>query len=86
MSLLELARASQASQVSAPMPVRDATPEICVRTRNNFPWPPRPRDLHLWSIPMRQRWGELANRLEDQGIPWPDHEQQAYEQIKAECG
>jgi hypothetical protein len=52
----------------------------------NRPWTPRPAELATWPIERRQRWGELANRLDDQGIPWPEHERQAYEQINAECG
>jgi hypothetical protein len=48
------------------------------------PWPPRPDELAEWPIKWRARWGRLANELEDQGIPWPDHERQAFKTIKAE--
>jgi hypothetical protein len=48
------------------------------------PWPPRPTDLRTWPVERRQRWGELANMLEDAGIPWPEHERQAFERTKSE--
>jgi hypothetical protein len=31
-----------------------------------------------------QRWGELANALQDQGIPWPEHEREAVRHVKVE--
>src|SRR2546421_247279 len=41
-----------------------------------MPW----RDeLPRWSIPRRQRWGDLANQLAESGVPWPDDERQAFE-------
>jgi hypothetical protein len=48
------------------------------------PWPPRPAELARWPVEWRERWGRLANQLEDQGVPWPDHERRAFDQIKAE--
>jgi hypothetical protein len=48
------------------------------------PWPPRPAELSGWSIDRRQRWGELANRLEDEGVMFPESERQAFMQVKAE--
>jgi len=48
------------------------------------PWPPRPAELAEWPIPWRERWGRLANQLQDQGVPWPDHERQAFDRVKAE--
>jgi hypothetical protein len=50
------------------------------------PWPPRPSELALWPVKRRQRWGELANQLEDCGVPFPESERRAFEQIKAEVG
>jgi hypothetical protein len=37
-----------------------------------------------WPIPWRQRWGELSNQFEDEGVPFPESEQHAYHQVKAE--
>jgi hypothetical protein len=41
-------------------------------------------ELARWPIPWRESWGRLANKLQDQGIPWPEHERRAFDQIKAE--
>src|SRR5579883_2493904 len=48
------------------------------------PWPPRPAELARWPVEWRARWGLLANALQDEGVPWPAHEQRAFEQVKAE--
>jgi len=40
--------------------------------------------LESWSIDRRAAWGELANRLEDQGRPWREAERIAFETIEAE--
>jgi hypothetical protein len=48
------------------------------------PWLPRPAELAEWPVEWRARWGLLANELQDQGVPWPAHEHQAFEQVKAE--
>jgi hypothetical protein len=48
------------------------------------PWPPRPAELARWPLVWRQRWGLLANELEDQGVPWPEHERRAFALVKAE--
>jgi hypothetical protein len=48
------------------------------------PWPPRPPELAVWPVAWRERWGSLANHLQDQGIPWPDHEREAFDQVVAE--
>ena len=48
------------------------------------PWPPRPSALAEWSLSRRQRWGELANAFEDRGVPFPDSERQAFDEVKAE--
>jgi hypothetical protein len=47
-------------------------------------WPPRPAELAGWPVAWRQRWGRLANELQDRGIPWPDHERIAFDRIKDE--
>ena len=41
-------------------------------------WPPRPGELSTWPIPWHERWVELANGLQDAGVPWPQHEQLAF--------
>ena len=41
-------------------------------------------ELARWPIPWRQRWGELANELEDQGLKFPESEREAFRRIKAE--
>ncbi len=48
------------------------------------PWLERPIELSEWPIRWRAMWGRLANNLEDQGIPWPEHERQAFETVKGE--
>jgi hypothetical protein len=48
------------------------------------PWPPRPAELAEWPLEWRQRWGLRANELESQGVPWPEHERQAFNQVEAE--
>ncbi len=48
------------------------------------PWPPRPTELAEWPIPWRMKWGILSNQLQDQGVPWPDYERQAFKTIKAQ--
>jgi hypothetical protein len=48
------------------------------------PWPPRPAELADWPIEWRERWGRSAKRLQDEGVPWPEHERQAFERTKAE--
>ena len=49
------------------------------------PWE-RPAELAEWPIERRQRWGELANQLEDQGIPWPEHERRAFREVTETIG
>jgi hypothetical protein len=50
------------------------------------PWPPRPSKLARWPIERRQRWGELANQLEDEGVPFPESERRAFDEVKAQLG
>jgi hypothetical protein len=50
----------------------------------NTPWPPRPAELAEWPIVWRERWGRLANDLEDRDVLFPESERQAFEKIKAE--
>jgi hypothetical protein len=45
-------------------------------------WPPRPEELAKWSLAWRERWGRLANELEDSGVPWPECERQAFDRMK----
>jgi hypothetical protein len=45
---------------------------------------PAPAELAEWPVEWRAKWGWLANELQDQGIPWPEHERQAFYQVKAE--
>jgi hypothetical protein len=47
------------------------------------PWPPRPAELANWPVDRRQRWGELANRLEADGVPFPESERRAFREVKA---
>jgi hypothetical protein len=47
------------------------------------PWPPRPRELASWPIERRQRWGEMANQFEDQGLAWNEAERRAFDIVKA---
>jgi hypothetical protein len=44
----------------------------------------RPDSLARWPIPDRQRWGELANQLEAEGVSWQEAERRAYETIRGE--
>jgi hypothetical protein len=53
-------------------------------TKPTKPWLPRPAEIGSWPIRWRQRWGELSNQFEDQGIPFPESERRAYHQAKAE--
>jgi hypothetical protein len=48
------------------------------------PWPGRPAELAEWPVEWRAKWGVRANELEASGIPWPEHERQAFNEIKAE--
>jgi hypothetical protein len=41
-------------------------------------------EIGSWPIPWRQRWGELSNQLEDEGIAWPQSERRAYHMVKHE--
>ena len=43
-------------------------------------------ELARWPIPWRQRWGELANELEDQDLRFPESEREAFRRIKAQMG
>ncbi len=46
----------------------------------------RPDELADWPIDLRQRWGDRANELEAEGVPWPEHEIRAFTEIKAMGG
>lgn len=45
--------------------------------------PPRLAELATWTTAWRERWGHRANQLQDEGVPWPDHEVQAFDEINA---
>jgi hypothetical protein len=47
-------------------------------------WPPRSLELATWPVSWRERWGRLANRLEDGGMNWNDAEREAFRRLKAE--
>ena len=46
----------------------------------------RPDSLSRWPIPDRQRWGELANQLEAEGVSWQEAERRAYETVRGREG
>ena len=56
------------------------------------PWEPtpsplpdqRPEEIGRWPISDRQRWGELANQFEAEGLKWQEAEQRAYEMVRSE--
>jgi hypothetical protein len=48
------------------------------------PWPPRPVELARWPVEWRAKWGVRANELQDQGVPWPEHERRAFDMVRAE--
>jgi hypothetical protein len=72
-----------AEAVSAPEALSPTIAEVVPAT-SKPPWPPRPVELAEWPTDLRQRWGELANRLEDEGVPFPESERQAFMQVNAE--
>jgi hypothetical protein len=37
-----------------------------------------------WPIEWRERWGRLANALEEQGVLFPESERRAFDRVKAE--
>jgi hypothetical protein len=43
-------------------------------------------ELGAWPIERRERWGWLANGLEDEGVPFPESERRAFNMVKAEMG
>jgi hypothetical protein len=62
-----------------------AKPEVAAfQPRPVDQWLPRPRELATWPVEHRQKWGVLANDLEDQGTPFPESERRAYHQVKTE--
>jgi hypothetical protein len=44
-----------------------------------LPWRPR---LEFWSDRRRQLWGYASMRLEDAGVPWPESERLAFEEVR----
>jgi hypothetical protein len=81
MSLLERAKAIEAGWATENQE-NDIAPYERTKKTNYLPWPPRPHELAKSSLRKRERWGLRANELEDMGVPWPEHERQAFEQIK----
>lgn len=70
-----------------------ATPSGADTAAPREPRPPHPsaaeapitrvrRIVAAWSIPLRQRWGDLANAWADAGVPHPDDEIQAFTAIQ----
>lgn len=45
--------------------------------------PPRLKELASWTSDWREAWGRRANDLEEEGVPWPDHEVRAFDEVKA---
>ena len=41
-------------------------------------------ELPSWPNPWRRRWGEMANLLEEGGMPWERSEELAYHQVLEE--
>ena len=58
--------------------------EAAGRTRASMVLHHRPDSLARWPIPDRQRWGELANQLEAEGVSWQEAERRAYEAVRGE--
>ena len=54
------------------------------RTRASMVLHHRPDSLARWPIPDRQRWGELANQMEAEGVSWQEAERRAYETVRGE--
>jgi hypothetical protein len=50
-------------------------------------WRPRPlpwrSKVGSWPLDLRQRWGDRANALQDQGHPWHEAERIAFEEVSA---
>jgi hypothetical protein len=75
--LVELLSESEAEVTDSP-----TEPQVAVRL-SPFMYQ-RPEEIGLWPIPDRQRWGELANQLIDEGMSWQEAERVAYETVRAE--
>ena len=81
MSLLELARAIEAKW-EAENEENENAPDEPTNKDELTPWTPRPKELASWPVDQRQQWGLRANQLQDEGVPWPDHERQAFLEVK----
>ena len=46
-------------------------------------WPPRPLVLAGWPVWLRARWGLRSAEFEDAGVPWPESERQAFDEVRA---
>jgi hypothetical protein len=78
-TLAKHAKEASKSPVNASVVNIDGSP-----LTSKLAWPPRPVELAHWPIEWRERWGRLANALEDNGIAFPDSEPQAFAAIKQE--
>jgi hypothetical protein len=83
MSLLMLIQEACASSDGTKEP-ESHPPTKETKEDERSPGPPRPPELARWPIERREQWGRLANDLQDQGVPWPEHERQAFDLVKAE--
>jgi hypothetical protein len=44
--------------------------------------PPRLQELATWTSDWREAWGRRANELNEQGVPWPEHEVRAFDEVR----
>jgi hypothetical protein len=51
------------------------------RSADDFPWR---RALPSWPDDRRERWGLRANALAEAGVPWPEDERRAFDEVAAE--
>ncbi len=87
MTLVEIIQRSKEACVDTERSKTDGETETCVESVVSpfeAPWPPRPEELATWPDGWRERWGELANNLEAQGVAFPESERRAFAQIKVE--
>jgi hypothetical protein len=76
--------AVEGGRVIEPGPAVPAAPVPEAAAPGPRPWPPRPAELAEWPVEWRAKWGVRANELQDQGIPWPEHERRAFLEVQAE--
>jgi hypothetical protein len=61
-----------------------ACPLSPVRPGAPVTWPPRAPELADWPVEWRERWGRLANELEESGMAWNHAESMAFDLTKGE--